>query len=231
MCFIYRISSADDSGRSCSFNDLSSLTRLGRKYQIEFVEHRAIVCLKVLFTDSFDKWDRSNCPFDFGDEQEIAAVGPARLTNNLDMLPLAFYYYSIRGGVVAREWTREGGTVETLEAGDLGRCISGYGVLQGETADTIARIFASHDNPRCTAPPFCSDYLSQFHQWARADPNRFLLLHSWKGSYEKWMEDKKIALCIPCLEALSMRDINERQAMWRKLPAIFGLPTPDGWKV
>lgn len=209
MCFACRISSADDSGRSCSFNELSSLTRLDHNYHIEFVEHRAVACLNVLFTDSFDKWDRSNCSFDFGNGQEIAAVGLARLTNNPDMLPLAFYHCSIRGGVVARGWTREDGTVEKLQAGDLERCINGYGVLQGETTDTIAQVFAPHDNPRCTPPPFCSDYLSQFHQWARADPNRFLLLHSWKGSYEKWMEDKKILLCIPCLEALSMRDINE----------------------
>ncbi|KAI1786065.1 hypothetical protein LXA43DRAFT_81874 [Ganoderma leucocontextum] len=228
-----RVSLADDSELSCTFNQLSSLTRLGHKYQIEFIECRAIARLKLLYTDTFQKWDECDAPFDVGDGQEIGVVCLARLTNNPAMLPVAFYLCSIRAGAVAHGWTREDGTVEMLEADDLERCINGYGVLQTETSDSLARIFKFYDNPLCNSAQkvSCNHCLFRFHELAGAHPRRYYLqLHAWNDQYEQWMEDENIKLCPACLQALCARHKDERRALWCRLPEIFRLSTLDGWE-
>ncbi|KAM5536099.1 hypothetical protein V8D89_010198 [Ganoderma adspersum] len=215
----------------CTFNQLSSLTRLGHKYQIGFIEREAIKRLKLYFTDDLEKFPTENLPFDVGDGQEIEAVRLARLSDNLDMLPVVLYVCSILGGAAVHGWTREDGTVETLDAHDLELCVNGYGLLREETPDVLSRIFSPIFQPGCASGPSCRASISFFHQSARRDTQRHSHLDTWHTIYEGWREDtgEDLPLCTHCFEILKKRENDKRLAIWRRLPTIYGLPTLDGW--
>ena len=185
-----------------NFNQLSSLTRLAHKYQIGFVERQAIARLKIYFTDEFEKWPTVAPLLDVDGMESIEAVYLARLTDNHDMLPLALYRCSILGGAVARGWTREDGTAETLNADDLERCINGYGLLREETHDFLTRIFRFPSPPECPSPNSCQSCLSYFHEKAQGFSQRYAHLDPWHSFYDDWIEEGDVQLCFECREAL-----------------------------
>ncbi len=219
-----------DEESHCTFNQLFSLTRLGHKYQIGFIECQAIAHLKIYFTDKFEKWVAVT-PFDISDGQDIGAVHLARLTDNHDMLPVALYGCSILGGAVVRGWTREDGTVENLDANHLERCINGYGLLREETPNILTRIFRPLSRPECASANSCRLCMVYFYEKARGSPRRHAHLDTWHRLYEEWIEEGGLRLCPQCWEALNQREHDEQRALWHRLPTIYDLPTPDGWEM
>ncbi|TBU62631.1 hypothetical protein BD310DRAFT_917847 [Dichomitus squalens] len=203
-----------------TFEQLFALTHLGHKYQMDVVERQAVSCLKLLFTDDFEHYAHG-----------IGAVQLARLTNNPGMLPVALYLCSLDASVLAHGWTRADGTVERLEPEDLERCIDGYEILREETSTVLARIFQFASSWECTAPNSCEVLcLAVFHALASAFSERHTLLHSWEDMYDEWMVSSHVTLCTACMEALCEREKEQRSAIWRRLPKIYGLPVPDGWE-
>ncbi|EJF57357.1 hypothetical protein DICSQDRAFT_69531 [Dichomitus squalens LYAD-421 SS1] len=208
-----------------TFEQLFALTRLGHKYQMDVVERQAVSCLKLLFTDDFEQWKDGNAPFETNYAHGIGVVQLARLANNPGMLPVALYLCSLDASVLAHGWTRADGTVERLE-----RCIDGYGILREETSTVLARIFQFASSWECTAPNSCEVCLAEFHALASASSERHTLLHSWEDMYDEWTESSHVTLCTACMEALCEREKEQRCAIWRRLPKIYGLPVPDGWE-
>lgn len=210
-----------------TFDQLSSLTRLAHKYGVETVEKQAIACIKTYYADTFELWEDGsafNSEPDAG--QGIGVIHLARLTDNLRMLPFAFYQCALLGGKVVRGWTREDGVVEHLDADDLARCIDGYGKLCRMIKPFLAAIFAVETSPSCESYTACRQALLDIHANDIEPWERPSLLHAWRKVTSAWAE--KYDICEECVDLLMERELDARRRLWKKLPTLFDLHI-EGW--
>ncbi|KAI0676520.1 hypothetical protein C8Q78DRAFT_27991 [Trametes maxima] len=215
-------------GSAFSFDQLSSLVRLGHKYGIEDVEKQALSYLKLYYTTKFECWEAGHTPCDLTDaRQSIGAVNLARLTGNIDMLPVALYTCATLKGEIAKGWVREDGTVEYLSPEDLGRCIEGFGRMCGAAVPLANRVFTimSAEQKDSTHVAMCALHIRMLRTRAQAANTEALnLLH---GASDIFIMG--VGLCANCKAFLKTNDKAERRRVWAKLPSWFGLEAPEGW--
>ncbi|KAI0642606.1 hypothetical protein C8Q79DRAFT_982921 [Trametes meyenii] len=214
-------------GSAFTFDQLSSLVRLGHKYGIEDVEKQALSCLKLYYTIKFKAWEASYTPCDLTDaRQSIGVVNLARLTDNIDMLPVALYTCATLKGEVTKGWAREDGTVEYLSPEDLGRCIEGFGRMCSEASPLATRVFTMSPAEQSNSAhvTVCGHQIRTFRTQAQAvNTETLALLH---GASDIFMST---SLCASCKAFLIAHDKAERRKLWAKLPSWFGLEAPEGW--
>ncbi|KAI0676526.1 hypothetical protein C8Q78DRAFT_953454, partial [Trametes maxima] len=206
-----------------NFDQLFALVRLAHKYGIEDVEEQALTHLKLYFTCKFDVWETQKLRFTVEPAHGIGVVQLARLTNNLDMLPVALYTCARLGGSITEGWVREDGTVEHLTSQDLQRCIAGFGALRSDVFPTIFNATDFPPPPERLSNSMCLREL----QFLRADEMTRICVAS-AGGLDTLHEDINrtldgFAICAACRALFLRRHEIERARIWSRLPDMFGL--------
>ena len=231
-----------------TINQISSITRLAHKYDIEDVQRQALAALKTDLTD-YDRFChpkgtpavlfegegdiQPNVPR-FGEGQAsqcaIGIVNLARLTDTPSLLPAALYICSNLGDAVLDGWTREDGTTEYLSEQDLRLCINGRYALAKKGLSMVSHLFGHLTSDACRDPSNCYEKLRRALADVVDDGNpaeaRIML------PFDTFLEFTQIedSLCDPCEEEMRQRIRDVRRDAWRDLPWIFRLRV-EGWNI
>lgn len=201
------------------FYQLSSLVRLGHKYQIEDVQNQALAALQRYFVPlTFEDLDRPDFHNSlYRDACGIELVHLARLTDNPTMLPIAFYACVSFGSDVVDGWRREDGTIQHLGPGDLKRCFEAYAEIALRKAPMTKRIFDVGPSLNCQSPELCATELQDTY------PVIFpaiRLINGWSDVIHDYYGS---CICRACAKMLEERGVAERRAFWKDLATIFRL--------
>ncbi len=221
---------------------VSAIIRLGHKYQMQAMVAQGIQYLKRWFTDDFLIWSEGalyepDCSIK--KEHAIAVVNLARLVDEPSLLPTALLTCCALDEDIARGYTREDGTRETLSAADLGRCFAARTHLAARTLTLALQIFAPRvpvqDSDVCTTRPACARVLQEMLLGVRDHADRFShpdVFTSWLEPYdsEEGGAGARLLyrLCASCRKMVRRRDLRERLEVWLELPRIMGVRV-DGW--
>ncbi len=158
----------------------------------------------------------------------IGVVNLARLTDTPTMLPVGLYMCCSLEGSLLDGWCREDDQVEHIYIEDTKRCLDARGKLAQEAFTLVAKIFLPTASETCLRKPSCTLILHViFGQAVKHDTaGSATVLESWKS----FIRDMAAAsgLCSPCTHELLQRDVQERRALWDRLPEIFSIEVP-GW--
>lgn len=199
------------------FPILAALTRLGRKYQIDFLFDRSVAWLERIFPDTIDKWDSGFQ--EFVAERELHALAAAKLGHEVDIPQImpATCFLLIRAPaeeifdldlspsllkrmVIAKDETRNLVATETW----------GY-VVEG------AYVSCANDNCQETRRNLCmhlGEITSAFDSYQALDDMECL-------------DDGKIFLCPDCEKVYNEENEKGRSAVWEALPKLFGYTSWD----
>ena len=217
-------------------NELFAVARLAHKYEMDELLRQAMACFKAYYTSRFDVWDKQgqlgDVPFDLCERDTpfyaIGVINLARLTDNISMLPLAFYDCCSLGGRVMQGWTHPDGTVEHLSPEDLERFIDGSTAL---TSRAVRAALQLVDQTYCMKSKYSSPCKSACEFMKQKLANRLATmrgenaLHSYKQL--ACLAQHLPSVCTACSGALSQEDLKTRKTIWAELPALFGLQLTD----
>ncbi|EIW56954.1 uncharacterized protein TRAVEDRAFT_49766 [Trametes versicolor FP-101664 SS1] len=200
------------------------VARLAHKYQADELQAQALTCLKSYYAPShYSSWAKKGLQEDihflpsFRPDYAIGVVALARLTDTLEMLPLAFYDCARLGDNVREGWKRKDGTVETLSDADLQRCFDGAAAMRRRAAAAAAKVFAP--TPRCdegcTSQGRIHDMYDRVTEYGLLDEP----LEPWASTIESAAQ----GVCETCMEQLLDRADMHRRELWWELPSFFGL--------
>ncbi|KAI0720783.1 hypothetical protein C8T65DRAFT_567022 [Cerioporus squamosus] len=205
--------------KAFTFHQLSSLVRLGHKYQIDDVQNQALVALQKYFAPcTFEELERANIVMSCNTRRGIELIHLSRLTNTQSMLPIAFYFCVAIGSRVVDGWRREDRTVQHLSPEDLKRCFEGYAQMGLKRDPMTNRIFDVGPSSDCKHPATCSAKLLERYLARRASVTRLIT-----GNTDEIKRDFRPHICNACAKMLEERGVAERRALWDKLPTIFQL--------
>ncbi len=203
--------------KSFTFHQLSSLVRLGHKYQIDDVQDQALAALQKYFApnrfEDLGSLGRAKITPDWGFE----LIHLSRLTNNSFMLPIAFYLCTVVGSEVVDGWRREDGSVQHLSPEDLKRCFAGYAQVELRKGPMTSRIFDAGPSSSCNRPARCTAKLLE--RYLKLSPT-IPLLGGYTDVIDRYFRPH---ICDACANTLKAREVAERRKLWKELPTIFKL--------
>ncbi|KAI0720786.1 hypothetical protein C8T65DRAFT_705656 [Cerioporus squamosus] len=206
--------------RYSDFHQLSSLVRLGHKYQIDDVQTQALAALQRYFAPStFDDLERPEFHKFSCEERGIELIHLSRLTDTEVMLPIAFYFCVSLGSEVVDGWRREDGSVQHLSSEDMKRCFEGYAEVALRKGPMTSRIFDVGPSPDCERPEACSTEIRDQHTAMILSP-AIRLINGWSDIIRDHLRPH---ICKPCVNMLEERSLAERRCFWKELPTIFRL--------
>ncbi|KAJ8502110.1 hypothetical protein ONZ51_g164 [Trametes cubensis] len=235
-------------GPTINIDMLAALIRLDHKYELPSLHEQAISFLSKYYTTDFDAWvDGTNAthwrpqPI-----HAIVAIGIARLTNTLSILPAAFYQLAtlpleeLLAGYAAP--AGESGSMPTmtwrrLPQAELLLCLELRDALIALNIETAFSLFkAPTSPPSCTTRGHCAMYFRQLLEYASQGELPHTLassraLDSWLPNLEQEhapLVFKHRSACRNCRSEFASREREMRRETWRKLPGLLGLII-GGW--
>ncbi|KAJ7793712.1 hypothetical protein B0H14DRAFT_3889153 [Mycena olivaceomarginata] len=212
--------------------------RLANKYGVDYIYERALSHLSSGYATTLSRWDllyeaESNgdrlekVSWDIPDEftSMILVIELIREVNALWLLPDAFYclgtnFKGLRNEII------HGGTYEdeptSLSAQDQEAFFNGY-ELQTRATTTVMRFLSyPRDIQGCTTSSVCHrERLAAINNFrGRLSYNPAIPLGIWRSTDWALLKD----VCPTCRTVLEMTYRADRQAVWDKLPQIYGLP-------
>ncbi|RDX49002.1 hypothetical protein OH76DRAFT_619227 [Lentinus brumalis] len=158
----------------------------------------------------------------------MGVINLARLSGELSLLPVAVMSCT-RLSDIARGFTREDGSQETLAPDDLDVCFKAKTELRKASMRVLFDTLAPTAAPECKAPATCSDVIraALIGLHSRLDD---LLDNDPFFPYTTYVkiEDGKFGVCDACLAMMEDRCWRGRQKLWDRLPEVLRINVP-GW--
>jgi len=209
--------------KKLKFAAVSSLIRLGLKYEIARLHKDGLERLKTCFPS---KWSHENWSalvlgesdvMTFEPKDAITAVALARLTNTDSILPTAFYR------VIAL--SPDDVPYEDLSFGDMIRCLKGKDKLLAAKTASSAWVFACRTcSPSCLSQTSCKGIIRSLPEKA----HRLQSLTTYLALNPIIPASSDLRLCFHCLAMIQAKDWQARGELFSNLPSCFDM-TVDGW--
>lgn len=223
-----------------TFNTIKGCLRLANKYGVDYIFERALSHLSSGYDTTLSRWDKDLlCEGDSDDSRlekiswdipgeftyRILVIELIREVNALWLLPDAFYCLGIdfkglrneiiHGGTYADEPT-------SLSAQDQEAFFNGYELQTRDTTTVMRFLSYPRDIQGCTTPTVCHrERLAAIDNFrGRLSSNPAIPLGIWRSTDWALLKD----VCPTCRAVLEMTYRADRQAVWDKLPQIYGLP-------
>ncbi|KAM5536103.1 hypothetical protein V8D89_010202 [Ganoderma adspersum] len=202
------------SGHVLEYPELSALARLGHKYQIDALEKHATDRLKAVFTNNVEQFERQLISPTYASYNPIDIIHIGRLTNNLSMLPIAFWLCAQNEDIIVDGQAREDGAQLVLDKADAKRCIVGICELCRMSERTIQQTLLAVPPPACGNRTACSAAWEAVLRTS-AGP---------KGSRDIYLlKGIRYPGCDFCKQVVVSLRRTQRRQLWKQLPKIFGL--------
>ncbi|KAI0742510.1 hypothetical protein C8Q80DRAFT_1356207 [Daedaleopsis nitida] len=207
------------------FNTLSSIIRMGDKYQVDDVLTFAINYLKEHYPDNVD-WikHRLGAPC-FSPLETVGVVNLARLTDTPSILPAAFLHCCAADPeALMRGFVRDGGVTERLSADDLARVLIARAELV--KADAITCLYTLHTRAAqdCSDPGHCDAVVKgMLNELIDEDTTSRTFGADWRWSWEDCLRTIDAVLCAGCMEEIRERKDAQTKEMWRRLLKVLSI--------
>ncbi len=224
--------------RQLSFEEVSALVRLGRKYQFDDMEQQAVAFLKGHFAQPLSVWLKADkyVPAGWDHVHAIGAVNIARLVGCDAILPTAMMVCCALDGVeLVRGFVRADGTRETLSDEDLGLCVRARPRLMHATTAAILEVFDPlyfdsdiEDRRHSCCNLILADIWQRRHCQDKPDLTNEYPFHS----FEFYMGDQlDSGVCDSCGESLRSRIQHMQESTWWDLPDLLGVTVGERMRV
>ncbi|KAF5340730.1 hypothetical protein D9611_007355 [Ephemerocybe angulata] len=213
-----------------AFDAVAAMIRMGRKYDIDYLRHEALLRLTTEFPTTLSEWDK--LPHDYTQIHHQSGIlfDIVNLAHDNDIksvLPAAYYLCIQEFEDLLTGTARDDESVAQVSYDVKRECILGRERLFRAQTD---HLFGWVDNvgcsDKCTQPARCraaGSSLIKALYVPMPEPARTL---------ERWIEFKQfvpmqtMALCQVCSKDAERAHEEGRQQIWNNLPSYFGLP---GW--
>ena len=207
------------------FRLISSLIRMGHKYQIDAAVKIGTDYLLKYYPADFATWknQRQGAPH-FTPLEHIAVVNLARLIRADDILPAAFMHCcSVDPAKLVKGFEREEGVFEKLSYDDLTRALIARGELI--KADAHACVYALEPGVSCCdTSDYCSEVLhGALWEHIAEDEERTMGLNWHKMSWADYFEYLEPDPCEECLDLIREREAEMLKELWDRWPDILGV--------
>ncbi|KAH8101948.1 hypothetical protein BXZ70DRAFT_86681 [Cristinia sonorae] len=223
-----------DTGVRISFDIVSSMLRMGHKYQIASIKDHAIRRLRLHLPPRLQDFSESACDggpgeksaIDFRSRHAIAVISLARRFELYDLLPLSFYFCSrLNPQQLAGGYTDEEGIHWSLSDEDRTRCLVGRDTIRGQCTNLYSFVFEGAVSPECSKVGKCRAELvaSRTVTFIQLLPRDVRALDDCK-----WLREE-FQLCEDCLEHFESLHFEERKRNWDTLAVTFDLVDVVEW--
>ncbi|KAJ7652785.1 hypothetical protein DFH06DRAFT_1093814 [Mycena polygramma] len=215
-----------------TFPILAGILRMSHKYEVDGLRKRALVHLSTRHPMTLWEWESSNSSLSWNVEAassvctHLEIILLARQISAPWILPVAFYnacMYLNPEAII-----RGNGRLE-LSVADKVTVIAGVRELETTAASSILRFLeTSSEDAGCHSPEACDSYRRTTR--ASAELWRTYEVENTILPFELWEEndwDKLNECCTTCQSSMRVAHTQAKQALWDRLPQIFGLPD---WK-
>ncbi len=203
-----------DSRRRPSFHELSACIRLGRKYQVDHIVDKAMMCIWKAYPKDFPSYLKRAM---LCQEHTIGVMNLAQFVGAADIFPVAVLGgCALFGTDLVRGFVRPNRTRKLLYPFDLATCFEAKGQLMRENARRLRRVTEFKPSPKCDGG---GCHLAEA-TFATSMIPRQASRHGWGLS---------VNVCAGCLKAWEGQVLAYRRDVWNRLPHILGLDVPDGW--
>ena len=208
-----------------SFDTISSLVRMGHKYEIDSAMDSALAYLRSYYPSDFGSWkaNTEGAP-KFQPVHSIGVLNLARLTEAFDMIPAAFWICcnldieELRGG-----FEREDGTLETLSTTDLVNVLIAREELAKMTAHGCLCVLDIIVDGPCT----CDDSDSNCRSSVSEVVKRLAESDSYIGPTLTgcWISflngELSMSFCSDVVEAVEEKQEEQLREAWDRLPGFI----------
>ncbi|KAJ6541210.1 hypothetical protein DFH09DRAFT_1368319 [Mycena vulgaris] len=203
--------------RHISFDAIAAVLRLSTAYQISGLRQTALIHLSSKYPTTLADFSRTGLSPSYCRDQILPVIQLAREHAVDWILPLAFYCFCL--GMTGRTLMSGVDYGVVLGVADQTICYDANSAMRAERASAIlARYETRLGDEGCTGGEPCRR--SRFRE---ADT----LLHSINSVldlFRRWEPEAGSNLCGACLADMRQWHVNQMQAGWDGLPAMFGLP-------
>ncbi|PCH43096.1 hypothetical protein WOLCODRAFT_74112 [Wolfiporia cocos MD-104 SS10] len=213
--------------QTVSFDIVAAHVRLGHKYQMGEIYTAALRRMHSCFTNNLVTWltvekEYKSAEMSFEPIDAITAVNLARLTKEHSMLPTALFICSqLPPDMLVRGVQRPDGSWEQLSPDDLARCIEGRTRLFGRRLFSSVRIGLPHLIGKELRYPS-----EDFYRHCR-DTNMPLKPDMIPTASRTLSTPTPTWCCERCMWIMRDEEITQRNELWKDLPEIMGLASPD----
>ncbi len=214
---------------------LSATLRLGHKYQMYDLVTHGTTYLQKYFTADLAAWE-DGLVYDDEPFKRVYAIGVvnlARLLAEPTLLPTALLTCCTLGANIAKGFTREDGTHESLSPHDLGLCFAARSRLAGRAVILAATVFSPPVSDGCARPQKCREALQTALANLKKPQTAEQLMDADIFSPDaRDLGWGNTGQCAGCLEMVRRRDSERRFALWKLLPMIMGVDDvldSDAW--
>ncbi|KAI0706733.1 hypothetical protein C8T65DRAFT_225727 [Cerioporus squamosus] len=206
------------------FKTLSSLIRMGHKYQLEYTVEAALEYLQPYYPSRLTEWEAMRAgPPNFSALDHIGVVNIARLTDTPDLLPVAFLHCCALDPKVLREgFKREDGTWEKLSPEDLATVLIARAELI--KADALDCLYILRIGQNCEDPDGCSETLmTVLSEHIGAQEWKESFEAGWRQSWKAYLEGIDMVPCEGCTDEIEEREQEKVEELWNNWPTIVGV--------
>lgn len=214
-----------------SYDAISAAVRLGHKYQMSDLLDNAIDYLKAYYPIDFDAWYayQQYGPPSFKMAHHIGLVNLARLVDDAELLIMALLVCcTIDDTDIIHGFAREDGAREQLALSDIGLCFVARARLTAASVQIMLRVCRPEVSAACKTERVCSAGFDSVLMALEAIEDPAVIANPDPGFDAIGFDDAFCAagVCVHCKEMVKERNLRERKAAWKKLPAIFGIELP-----
>ncbi|KAJ7100401.1 hypothetical protein C8R44DRAFT_641926 [Mycena epipterygia] len=213
-----------------TFSVIASVLRMSHKYQVDVLRKRALIHLSSIHPTTLTEWesmDPTSCSwFPKIDAAYLEIILLARQTSAHWILPTAFYRICENAHLDSLLIGRN--SLE-LSPSDKVACVSAIRWLETTGARKVLDFLHNPYAPLnkdCRSPQSCAQRRVKTRLivecWRDYDPEEdvFFPLDLWAEN--DW--HRVDAVCSPCLTAMKTAHEEAKNAVWNRLPSLFGLP-------
>ena len=211
-----------------SFDTISSLVRMGHKYEIHSAMDSALAYLRSYYPSDFMSWkaNKKGAP-KFQPVHSIGVLNLARLTEAFDMIPAAFWICcnldieDLRGG-----FKRQDGTHETLSTTDLVNVLIAREELAKMTAlGCLCVLDIIAGSRSCTCDDSDSDCQSSVsavvERLAESDTDDYIG-PTLTGCWVRFLNGElSVSFCSDSVEAIKEKQKEQLREAWDRLPGFI----------
>ncbi|RPD60934.1 hypothetical protein L227DRAFT_563357 [Lentinus tigrinus ALCF2SS1-6] len=205
------------------FTTLSSLIRMGHKYQVEDVVEAGLEYLRSFYPPRLAHDEgMPDGPPNFSKRDHIGVVNLARLTNSPDLLPVAFLHCCMLDPrELVKGIEREDGTTETLSPDDLATVLIAREELI--KADALDCLYILDVNENCCSVEECRETLMEVLTSSIAVQEQRSFSADWREPWRPFLEKIGAVPCEACIEGIEVNEETRLEELCGRWPKIVGL--------
>ncbi|KAH9842444.1 uncharacterized protein C8Q71DRAFT_203514 [Rhodofomes roseus] len=216
------------------FSTVACLIRLGHKYQMESILTGAIsrlkTCFPALYADACMLRNRRSSYMSFKDEDAVAVVNLARLTQTGIVLPGALFVCALLPNELLLHGVPRGdGTMERLAPEDIVRCLNGRECLVRAARTRFEWLLLEdmYTSDDCSQEEECQPAMERM---AKDIARQGLLSNIDFLNVMLAGQHETNNMCVSCRQMLDDDDNNVCVYIWSNLPEYMGVPVKDWGK-